>query len=170
MESPRRTKIGDIIRDNPPGRGVLPHSPLRSRQPATMNPPEAGTARGNDPGISCRLFVGEDTGCTTRRWQWRGWHGQTCLTVVVPMGPVAPQDTLKLRLGVPPMGPGSALPQSCRVPRTPGRVPRVLTGSRPRCMIDKTQSSTSPCEISLPLPPLRRGFLFPCTGGVHALS
>ncbi len=39
---------------------------------------------------------------TTRRWRLRGWHGQTRLTVVALMGPVAWEETLKLRLGVPP--------------------------------------------------------------------
>jgi hypothetical protein len=34
-----------------------------------------------------------------------GWHGQTRLTVGAAMGPVAQEDTLKLRLGVPPVGP-----------------------------------------------------------------
>ncbi len=42
-------------------------------------------------------------GCATKKWQLRGWHGQTRLTVVVSMAPVAQEDTLKLRLGVPPV-------------------------------------------------------------------
>jgi hypothetical protein len=33
-----------------------------------------------------------------------GWHGQTRSTMVVPMAPAVQEDTLKLRLGVPPMG------------------------------------------------------------------
>ena len=55
-------------------------------------------------------------GCATRKWQLRGWHGQTRLTVVVPRAPLAQEDTLKLRLGVPPTGLGPASPQFCRTP------------------------------------------------------
>jgi hypothetical protein len=64
----------------------------------------------------------------------RGWHGQTCLTVVAPTGLVAQEDTLRLRLGVPPMGPGPALPQSCRAPgNAPAgfRTPLPRKGFRP---------------------------------------
>jgi hypothetical protein len=45
-----------------------------------------------------------------KKWQLRGWHGQTRLTVLVPMGSMAQEDTLKLRLGVPPVRPEPILP------------------------------------------------------------
>ncbi len=50
---------------------------------------------------ACQLYPW--AGCTTEKWQLRGWHGQTRLTVLVPMAPVAQKGTLKLRLGVPPV-------------------------------------------------------------------
>ncbi len=44
-----------------------------------------------------------------------GWHGQTRLTVVVPRAAVAQEDTLKLRLGVPPVNAARkrAIPKAC---------------------------------------------------------
>ena len=45
-----------------------------------------------------------------------GCHGQTRLSVLVRVHSVASQDTLKLRLGVPPLTPSPFSPQSCRTP------------------------------------------------------
>jgi hypothetical protein len=58
-------------------------------------------------------------GCTTEEWQLRGWHGQTRLTVVVP---VVREDTLKLRWGVPPRVPNLLCHNLVVHPNRVGRV------------------------------------------------
>ena len=52
----------------------------------------------------------------TKNGGWAGWHGQTRLTVLAWMIAGASEDTLKLRLGVPPADLGLALAQSPGAP------------------------------------------------------
>ncbi len=52
--------------------------------------------------------------------------------VLVPMAPVARENTLKLRLGVPPVGPETTLPQSYRGPSGAGRAEKFDIGAYSR--------------------------------------
>jgi hypothetical protein len=62
--------------------------------------------------------VGDGTTLNTAALQKAiaGWHGQTRLTVLLSECFVAQEDTLKLRLGVPPIDQIPNSPQSCRTP------------------------------------------------------